>query len=276
MIRKITKNGGSRTGMKDISQFIVKVNLHKTSVNVVIENRLIARSKNHSTQRGLIREYSWRSSRRLRLSLEDTIHRLNYFIVLTYPSEFPLDGKIVKNHIDRMIKWLKRQGVVDYHWNIEFQARGAIHVNILTDIDIDKRLLSRAWYRIVNSRDPKHLAAGTGIEAIRSKDDAIGYMVGYAGKRDQKDVPDNIKNIGRFWGGNRKIKAQSEYVRKFKKWSDLEKFIKPLESLYTAKMKEWSKDKEKPYSWQFRGYGFMMWQCRDDVEKILSGGGLDE
>lgn len=65
---------------------------------------------------------------------------------------------------------------------------------------IDRNAVASAWYRIVGSCDPKHLQAGTRIELFR-KFAARGSDVPlYAAKIEQKTVPAEFQNVGRFWG----------------------------------------------------------------------------
>ena len=61
-----------------------------------------------------------------------------------------------------------------------------------------KEELSKEWYRIVGSGDPKHLRAGTRVERIKRS--AISYVAKYAQKNEQKQVPEGFQNVGRFWG----------------------------------------------------------------------------
>jgi len=57
------------------------------------------------------------------------------------------------------------------------------------------------WYNIVGSEDPRHKVAGVRVEALRQGRKAtISYASKYAAKMAQKDVPENIRNCGRFWG----------------------------------------------------------------------------
>jgi hypothetical protein len=65
--------------------------------------------------------------------------------------------------------------------------------------------VAAAWYRIVDSKDSRHLAAGTRCEAIRKPDGAARYAVKYASKMRQKAVPTDFRNVGRFWGHSKDV-----------------------------------------------------------------------
>lgn len=86
---------------------------------------------------------------------------------LTYPAQFPTDGRAVKNHWRRIRQRLVRNGANCGLWVLEFRERGAPHFHVFLQNPIDRHALARAWCRIVASADPKHLVAGTRIERFR-------------------------------------------------------------------------------------------------------------
>ncbi len=83
---------------------------------------------------------------------------------------------------------------------MEFQKRGALHFHIFLNGEVAKEEVSAAWYRIVGSGDERHLRAGTRVEALREHHAAAAYAAKYASKADQKDVPEEFTDVGRFWG----------------------------------------------------------------------------
>jgi hypothetical protein len=138
-------------------------------------------------------------------------------MTLTYPRDYPSDGKTVKGHLNDFLLWLRKDiGRFSYLWFLEFQRRGAPHFHILIDRDFRSHgvlsalrfRVSAEWYRIVGSGDSKHLAAGTRVEKIRKKEGARRYCVKYAQKMKQKVVPKEYVNVGRFWGASRNVKPQ--------------------------------------------------------------------
>ena len=159
--------------------------------------------------------FSKKSRQRLAFVASNTDVTFRTMVTLTYPSEYPSDGKEVKRHLDTFLKGLRRGAIpISYLWFLEFQKRGAPHYHILYDRPFPtKRLdqaslrfrISAAWYRIVGSGDPKHLAAGCRTERIRNEYGARNYCVKYAFKMAQKCVPEGYRNIGRLWGASRDV-----------------------------------------------------------------------
>ena len=157
-----------------------------------------------SSKRSTIKEFSSRSRSRLLFTAFNASCEWLAFGVLTYPNEFPMDGKVVKRHINLFRKRLQERGIILF-WAIEFQVRGAVHVNFLLDSFLLKDELSRIWFEIVGSGDEKHLRAGTQIAFAKSSGQASGYMAACysADKSKQKEIPAEFQNIGRWWGAPR-------------------------------------------------------------------------
>ena len=124
-------------------------------------------------------------------------------ITLTYPYDFPTDGREVKEHWNKMRKWLVAEGIGGL-WVIEFQQRGAAHIHILATGKPDISALASKWYVIVASNDKKHLKAGTQVKDIYDMKGVAFYMSKYS---EQKQIPADFAHIGRMWGsfGNGKI-----------------------------------------------------------------------
>lgn len=158
---------------------------------------------------------SKKSRQRLAFVANNTRVVFRTMVTLTYPKEYPCDGTLVKKHLDSFLKWCKRRfGAPSYLWFLEFQKRGAPHIHLLLDApmpqtEMERRLLfgevSQAWYRIVKSGDELHLRAGTRVERIRKPDGAARYCLKYAYKTEQKCVPEQYRNVGRFWGCSRDV-----------------------------------------------------------------------
>jgi len=165
--------------------------------------------------RGEITMFSKKSRQRLAFVASNTDVTFRTMVTLTYPKEYPTDGQTVKRQLDSFLKWLRRETRgMSYLWFLEFQKRGAPHYHILYDTPLpaarkDQKALrfrvSCAWYRIVKSGDPKHLAAGCRTERIRNPQGARNYCVKYAFKMTQKCVPPDYRNIGRLWGASRDV-----------------------------------------------------------------------
>jgi hypothetical protein len=144
-------------------------------------------------------------------------------LTLTYGEEFPVSGTTAKKHLKLMLEWLiRRFGNYDYIWVMEFQRRGAIHFHIVTTLpapgEARRRMMANKWVSIQDLhdwpysriRDKKlfHVKQSsldfnehpTVWEAIKKQDGGQRYIVKYATKRYQKNPPNWIRDVGRFWG----------------------------------------------------------------------------
>lgn len=163
-----------------------------------------------NASRSSVHEFSTGSAVRMRRYLRECAAEYENMVTLTYPGFFESDGAIVKNHLRKFLQELKRKverekphEFLRYSafWFLEFQERGAPHFHIFTTHYFHKDFVSKTWYRIVNSEDPRHLAAGTRCEKLeRGRSGLISYAQKYANKQCQKIVPENYENVGRFWG----------------------------------------------------------------------------
>jgi hypothetical protein len=113
---------------------------------------------------------------------------------------------------ERIKRYFKVLGISGWGclWFLEFQSRGAPHFHLLFfgfgfqlfDLTKFRKWLSGAWADIVAHPDPseyqKHLSAGTGADWCRAEH--FGYALKYAAKLEQKLVPPEFSDIGRFWG----------------------------------------------------------------------------
>lgn len=158
---------------------------------------------------------SKKSRQRLAFVANNTRIVFRSMITLTYPKEYPTDGKSVKAHLNAFLVWARRRFVSpSYLWFLEFQKRGAPHIHILLDYpmpqdDVQRfnlfQSVSKKWYETVDSGDLLHLMAGTRCERIRKPDGAARYCLKYAYKTKQKCVPVGFRDVGRFWGCSRDV-----------------------------------------------------------------------
>lgn len=170
-----------------------------------------------------------KSMRNMKFTCNNMEMDFQSMITLTYPKEYETDGKIVKKHLKYYMEKIKRRyPEYKYFWFLEFQKRGAPHYHILTDINIkdiesteekiklNKEIvedLHNCWIETVNSDDIKHVKAGTRIEAIRLGRNGMGsYVRKYAKKQEQKKVPQNYTDVGRFWGTNTTKKEKEIFI----------------------------------------------------------------
>ncbi len=195
-------------------------------------------------RRGAIKKLTTRSTKRLRFLLRNVADTMEYEAGLTYPNEFPNDGLLVKEHFHKLRQRLNYRGY-KFIWVLEFQRRGAPHFHMLLNKYIKEEDLAKMWFDIVGSGDVKHLRRGVHVEVIRSKDKMASYFVTYITKQDQKQVPEEYKNVGRFWGSSQNILTCT--VKKFygnmEDIRELKKQLRPMRRWFDGKKRSWSKQR---------------------------------
>lgn len=197
----------------------IAVECHKTLPKGFVDN----------SKRSNVTEFSVGSATRMRRYLRECMANYRQMVTLTYPYEYPADGRIVKEHLRRFLQELRREYERTHNhteftdhssfWFLEFQERGAPHFHIFTtwapEAKTSNNWVAATWYRIVNSEDVRHLQAGTRTEFLRSgRAGTISYASKYAIKQAQKTVPDGYENVGRFWGvsGRRGVMSAATFV----------------------------------------------------------------
>lgn len=180
--------------------------------------------------RGIIREFSDQSMARLLFCVKNCDANFFSMMTLTYPREFPSDGRKVKDHFKAFRQsFLARHPADRGIWWMEFQKRGAPHFHVVTTVDLasmsdksgidlvwrprpkspnggywtfvqEENWLSKRWDQIVDSGDPAHLKAGCAWEVIECEEGALRYTAAHAAKRKQKKVPAEYQSVGRAWG----------------------------------------------------------------------------
>lgn len=191
--------------------------LYRSSGNlfIIVDTSNGIPSRFSGSSRSDVKCFSEGSSRRMRAYLRECVPEYKIMVTLTYPCGYPSNGKTVKEHLRRFIQEMFRQARRDYanngkefirseqsvFWFLEFQERGAPHFHLFSTFSTEKSFVSKKWYDIVDSEDPRHLQAGTRVEFLHSgKKGLSSYASKYAAKNEQKVVPDGYKNVGRFWG----------------------------------------------------------------------------
>lgn len=124
--------------------------------------------------------------------------QMNFMCTLTYHNNYPLSGKVCKHHW----KLLKQQILYKYPgtfgiWFFEFQLRGAPHFHFFTNTNIDNNWLRTAWQKITG--DSTILCVD--VRRCVKEHAAASYATKiYGAKSEQKEVPENFQDVGRFWG----------------------------------------------------------------------------
>jgi hypothetical protein len=200
---------------------------------------------------------------------------MRYTFGLTYPADFPVDGKRVKQNMHALIEWFRRRGV-GYFWIIEFQERGAPHFHgFLTDIRLDaggnflknsyigQEELAIAWNRIISADRPEylgdrdHLAHGCYHALIREQGKAASYFTEYMKKLEQKIVPAGYSDVGRYWGFTRdllEVKVQTVPGS----YRELSRLVRLERRKYVARCRSWG------FKWKWRGAGWTSWDEKSD------------
>ena len=161
--------------------------------------------------RSRITRFSFQSRQRL-ISACRNRDDFNGFITLTYPDEkyaetatggnYMASGRVVKEQLRRFRQWLTRRDIGGI-WFLEFQKRGAPHFHLVTNKALDSvqsGAASRYWAKLVGSDCPHHAEMGVNAQVMRKSHAAGAYAAKYSCKDEQKTVPENYQDVGRFWG----------------------------------------------------------------------------
>ena len=264
--------------MNNLSHHKIEIKFYKTAAVVIPSHGKITGSSSGGSSRGCIVLCSSKSLKRCTNTFKNASHLFTTEITLTYPDDYPCDGTVSKKHLDRILKGLKRWGVIDWAWVLEFQERGAPHYHLLIGGWVDKDKLARAWFRIVGSGDEKHLQAGTRVSAIRSQAGAAVYAAGYAAKSKsiQKLVPAGYEHVGRFWGCSKSVSieaAKCEVVEMvFETDKELSAVYSSLAKIREEEIKPWLEKQKaegkKVHDWVDYGGGFSSWKV-EEIKKVL-------
>ena len=148
-------------------------------------------------------------------------------------------------------------------WVLEFQKRGAPHYHVFVRKALDRFAVADAWFRIVASGDPKHLEAGTRIEAFRHPPALGSYVMKYAAKMEQKDVPSEFQRVGRFWG----VWGKPEIAKSLRMPLAVGKhFVRTIRKAHIKARRTWNSRK------RFRDNGragFIAWETSVTVRRML-------
>lgn len=157
-----------------------------------------------------IEGFSDNSRRRLRFVASNAFPKITSQFVLTYPAEFPNDGKISKKHLKLFLNAFRRKFPRScYLWVLEFQRRGAPHYHLYTNLpvtDENRLILAALWVQIACGGDDAALRFHSNPRNFIAWDMGSGaYVAKYLDKQYQKDVPAGYQHCGRFWGASRQI-----------------------------------------------------------------------
>lgn len=161
--------------------------------------------------RGKIDHFSKKARLRLKHQVRNANMTIESQFLLTYPADFPKSGRTVKNHLDRLLRALRKAYGADsfgFEWILEFQDRGAPHYHLFLTWPPSnemRRFIAKRWNRIVKG-GKDHLWVHLRPRNFSKWDMGKGnYAMKYAQKMEQKEVPEGFENVGRFWGCSRNM-----------------------------------------------------------------------
>lgn len=199
----------------------------KGVAKVTRESKIEATGNAGGGPRGRITYLTSRSRSYLAFVVAATEVSFGSLLTLTYGDPYPTDGAVCKSHLNAFLTHLRHlYPVISYVWVVEFQKRGALHFHIL---------LSMSGVGAWNRKDAAHTWAGITSpakwatnaspeldadyrrksyavhkhkdtwEELREEDGAMRYMSKYCLKTDQKRVPEEFQNVGRFFGMSKDV-----------------------------------------------------------------------
>ncbi len=137
------------------------------------------------------------------------------FITLTIKKQ--KKGDEFKNHVDKYLKFLIRHikktnintDKLSICWFLEFQKNGNPHIHMyvggVKSLYVDRYIMSKYWgLNCIGDKDVARVGHNI-TKMYGSRQQRINYGMKYARKNEQKQVPEDYINVGRFWGvrGNR-------------------------------------------------------------------------
>ena len=213
--------------------------------------------KNDIPPRGKIDQFSYKSGLRLKHQVRNASIPIQSQFLLTYPDKFPTSGKIIKNHLDRWFRALRKaygSKTFGFEWCLEFQDRGAPHFHVFFTWKVEnelRRVLAKKWNAIIRGGKSHlwfHLRKKNFIPWDMGSGD---YVMKYATKKEQKDVPEGFEDVGRFWGYSRNMKPIAlrydyEQLQKeaFGEWSTEEirlYFQRTMRRYHNSKLRQFGK-----------------------------------
>jgi hypothetical protein len=208
-----------------------------------------------------IHDYNPRTAQRLGLHLSEYASFYKWETTLTYPADFPCDGTIVREHRHAIIRKLKKQSIREYTTVLEFQERGAPHIHILHDRYVPYDWLAEQWFNTVKSGDPKHLKAGTCENPINDETLTRIYMASYARKKDQKLVPENYTDVGKFWTSNRSTKPSEIEVCEYSTVREMNRESRNI-GRWRKAVKRKAENKTRVFNGQVGKFKYKKWKVK--------------
>lgn len=197
---------------------ITHISVNRTSCQVhrYVKRPNPAKSQKYGT-RGKIDSFSDKSRAKLKRVAGDCFPLLISQFCLTYGSDnIPADGRETHLHLHRFLTNVTRKFKGStYLWVLEFQSRGVPHFHVFFSFPHStekQNYLAKTWVRITKGSDKQlkvHLHPKNFTPWDMKKG---GYLCKYLEKKEQKNVPPEFENVGRFWGCSRNIVPDPENI----------------------------------------------------------------
>lgn len=190
--------------------------IHQLPVDILIKRPSRNFIQEHTHNKTAIFRFSESSARRLNVVARNSGRFIKSQVCLTFHNTWPVDGVQVKAIFHNFLVKISKLFPVDlyYLWCLEFQERNAPHFHFYSSIPPtweNQALIIDAWVSSAKlSNDPTSVWWHMRDENFFAwKMSAGSYLVKeYIAKSSQKQVPEQYKNVGRFWGHSRNMKPQ--------------------------------------------------------------------
>lgn len=163
-----------------------------------------------TSKRGKIDSFSDKSRARLKFVAGNCFPLLVSQFCLSYGSDnTPADGVETHDHLARFLDAVrKKYPGSTYLWVLEFQKRGVPHFHVFFSFPPSVKKhewLADKWCKITKGQIGQYLVHHHHNNFTRWEMKKGGYLCKYLEKKEQKNVPNNFENVGRFWGCSRNM-----------------------------------------------------------------------
>lgn len=220
--------------MKNIHDDMNKTNdgvsIYRDHIRLVISPSPAVSSNRSSqlSQRGEVKSFSKKSRTRMVKYLSSCVAQYQHMGTLTMRN-LETNGKRFKICLNEYLNWFmeaQKSSAVSscsggrvpkpqsIFWFLEFQKRGAPHVHFFYTSYVYWEPAAQKWCEVIG--EPDSWRTATRFEALeKGRGGCISYARKYANKEQQKQIPENYKNVGRFWGirGMKETLAAAHVVR---------------------------------------------------------------
>ena len=196
---------------------ITHISVNRTSCTVHRVVHSVQVERFGESRRGKIDSFSDRSRSRLKKVASDCFPLLISQFLLSYGSDnIPADGIQTHLHLKRFLDVVRRKYPGStYLWVLEFQRRGVPHFHVFFSFPPSPRkhkYLAEAWVKItggseIHRKVHEHPNNFTNWDMKKG-----GYLCKYLEKAEQKHVPPEFMNVGRFWGCSRNMVPDPEVL----------------------------------------------------------------